>query len=78
MRHAGSTLDYISFVNDSNRLSPFLVIACSFRYQTARMGMPVQLCTGIIGCDSNTGIERTVLNVQLIQPNISCVIFDGG
>jgi hypothetical protein len=42
------------------------------------MGMPVQLCTGIIGCDSNTGIERTVLNVQLIQPNISCVIFDGG
>ena len=81
MLHSRSALDHISFVNDSRRLSPFLVKACAFGDQqnlTTWMNMPIKLCTGIIGCHGNTGIECTVSYVQLTEPDIPRVILSGG
>ena len=63
MLYARKTLDYIPLVNHLYWLSPFLVKACAFGDEqnlTAWMNMPIQLCTGIVGCYSNTGIECTV------------------
>jgi len=63
MLHARKAFYYISLVNDLYWLSPFLIIAGTFRNKqnlTAWMNMPIQLCTGIIGCHSNAGIECTV------------------
>ena len=53
MLYAGRALDYIALVNDSHRLSPFLIIASALGDEqnlTARMNMPIQLRAGIIGC----------------------------
>lgn len=63
MLYSRSAFDYISLVNDSYRLSPFLVIAGAFgdkQNLTAWMNMPIQLCPGIIGCHRNTGIKASV------------------
>ena len=60
MRHARSTLDYISLVNDLDRLPSFLVEAGSFGDEqnlTTWMYVPIELRTGIIGSYSNAGIE---------------------
>ena len=80
MLHARSAFDYISLVNDACRLSSFLVVASAFGDEqnlTARMNMPIQLCTGIIGCHGNTGIERTVSYIELTEPDIARVILGG-
>lgn len=52
MLHSRSAFDYISLVNDSYGLPPFLVKAGALGDQqnlTAWMNVPIQLCTGIIG-----------------------------
>jgi hypothetical protein len=43
--------------------SPFLVIAGTLRDEqdlTTGMTMAIELCSGVIGCDSNHGIEHGV------------------
>src|SRR5208283_4389102 len=42
------------------------------------MNMPVELCTGIVGCYRNTRVERAVTHIQLFKPNISSVILSRG
>lgn len=63
MLYARSALYYVSLMNDLYGLSPFLIKARAFgdkQNLTTWMNVPIQLCSGIIGCYSNTGIERTV------------------
>lgn len=63
MLYARKTFDYIPLVDHLYWLSPFLIIASAFRNEqnlTTGMNMPIQLCAGIVGCYSNTGIERTI------------------
>jgi len=48
---------YISLANDARGLSPFLIVASTFDDQqnlTARMTMPIQLCTSLIDFSSCT------------------------
>jgi len=81
MLDSRTAFDHISLVNYSCWLSPFLVKACAFgdkQNLTAWMNMPIQLCTGIIGCHGNTGIECTVSYVQLTEPDIPRVILGCG
>ena len=50
--YARSAFDYISLVNDSYRLSSFLIVASALSNEqnlTTWMNMPIQLCTGAIG-----------------------------
>ena len=63
MLYIWEAFDYVSLVNDLYWLSPFLVVTGARGYEqnlTSWMNMPIQLCTGIIRCDSNRGIECTV------------------
>lgn len=81
MLDTGSAFDYISLVDHADWLSPFLIVASAFGDQqnlTARVNVPIQLCTGVINCLSNTGVEGTVSNIELTQPDIPRVIFGGG
>ena len=78
MLHARRALYDISLVNDSSWLSPFLIVASAFcdeQNLTAWMNMPIQLCTRIVGCLSNAWVERAVSYIQLVQPDVSRVVF---
>ena len=79
--YTGRAFDHISLMDDLYRLSLFLVIARAFsdeQHLTSRMDMPIQLCTGTINRLSDTGIEGTVSNIELTEPDIPRVIFCGG
>ncbi len=81
MLYAGRAFDYISLVNDSHRLSPFLVIASAFGDEqnlTARMNMPIQLCTGAVTCLGDIRIKCGVSYIELAKPDIPRVILCGG
>lgn len=72
-----SAFDYISLVDYANRLSAFLIITSAFGDQqnlTARMNVPIKLCSGTINGLSNTGVERAVSDIQVIQPDVPPVI----
>ena len=63
MLYAGKAFYYIPFVDYLYWLSPFLIIASPFENKqnlTTWMTMPIQLCTGLKGCYSNSVIERTI------------------
>ena len=63
MLYTWEAFDYISLVNDLYWLSPFLVVTGALGDEqnlTSWMNLPIQLCPGIIRCDSNRGIECTV------------------
>lgn len=63
MLYPRSAFDYVSLVNDVRRPSSFLIVASPFGDQqnlTAWMNVPIKLCTGIIGCHGNAGIECRV------------------
>ncbi len=66
MLYAWRALYDISLVNDSYWLSSFLIVSSAFRDEqnlTARMNMPIELCTGIINCLSNPGVKHAVAHV---------------
>jgi hypothetical protein len=57
MLDSRSAFNYISLANDARGLPPFLIVASTFGDQqnlTARMTMPIQLCTSLIGFSSCT------------------------
>ena len=57
MLDSRSAFNYISLANDARGLPPFLIVASTFgdqRNLTARMTMPIQLCTSLIGFSSCT------------------------
>jgi hypothetical protein len=57
MLDSRSAFNYISLANDARGLLPFLIVASTFSDQqnlTARMTMPIQLCTSLIGFSSCT------------------------
>jgi hypothetical protein len=63
MLHAWSALDYIALVNDLHGLASLLIKASALGDEqnlTPWMHVPIQLCTGIISCDGDTGVEGTV------------------
>ena len=56
-----SAFDYISLVGHADRFFAFLIIHSALGDQqnlATWMNMPIQLCSGIIGCNSNTEIDR--------------------
>jgi hypothetical protein len=63
MLYARSAFDDIALVNDTDWLSPLLIVARALGDEqnlATWMNVPIQLCTGIIGCLGNTGVERTI------------------
>jgi hypothetical protein len=65
-------------VHDANRFSAFLVVAGALGDEqnlAAGMNMPIQLCTCVVGCQGNAGIERAVADVELTEPDVARVVF---
>ena len=63
MLYARSAFDYIPFADNLYWFAPFLIKTSAFRDEQnlpPRMNMPIEFCTGIVGCYSNAGIERAV------------------
>src|SRR5579863_6668615 len=73
-----SAFDHVSLANDACRLTSFLVVSSALSDQqnlTARMNMPVKLCTRAVRRHGDAGIESAVSNIEFAEPDIARVIF---
>jgi hypothetical protein len=80
MLHTRGTLDDVSLADNYCRLTSLLVIADAFgddQDLPTRVDMPIELRAGIMGGDCNAGIERGVADVELIQPDVACMVLCG-